>query len=120
MKNLLDHFQTEYFFKPSAIACYSAGSFGGVRVFLIEIFFVLLAIFLGSRLAVYIENNQWIEFFILVVLLASGKMLTLLFYRLLAKKIKSKSSVITGKINYIIVTIMVGLAAVQLVKILVY
>jgi len=31
LKNLLDHFQTEYFFKPSAIACYSAGSFGGVR-----------------------------------------------------------------------------------------
>lgn len=31
MKNLLDHFQTEYFFKPSAIASYSAGSFGGVR-----------------------------------------------------------------------------------------
>ena len=30
LKNLLDHFQTEYFFKPSAIACYSAGSFGGV------------------------------------------------------------------------------------------
>jgi len=31
MKNLLDHFQKEYFWKPSAIACYSAGSFGGVR-----------------------------------------------------------------------------------------
>lgn len=31
LKNLLDHFQTEYFFKPSAIASYSAGSFGGVR-----------------------------------------------------------------------------------------
>jgi len=31
MKNLLDHFQAEYFFKPSAIASYSAGSFGGVR-----------------------------------------------------------------------------------------
>ena len=29
--NLLDHFQTEYFYKPSAIVCYSAGSFGGVR-----------------------------------------------------------------------------------------
>ena len=31
LKNLLDHFQTEYFFKPSAIASYSAGAFGGVR-----------------------------------------------------------------------------------------
>jgi NAD(P)H-dependent FMN reductase len=31
LKNLLDHFQREYWFKPSAIASYSAGSFGGVR-----------------------------------------------------------------------------------------
>lgn len=31
LKNLLDHFQKEYFFKPSAIACYSAGAMGGVR-----------------------------------------------------------------------------------------
>lgn len=31
LKNLLDHFQKEYYFKPSAIASYSAGSFGGVR-----------------------------------------------------------------------------------------
>ncbi|MGM5484260.1 MAG: NADPH-dependent FMN reductase [Nanobdellota archaeon] len=31
LKNLLDHFQKEYMFKPSAIASYSAGSFGGVR-----------------------------------------------------------------------------------------
>ena len=31
LKNLLDHFQREYFFKPSAIASYSAGSYGGVR-----------------------------------------------------------------------------------------
>jgi len=31
LKNLLDHFQSEYFFKPSAIASYSAGSFGGIR-----------------------------------------------------------------------------------------
>ncbi len=155
---------------------------------LIEIIFVLLAIFMGSRLAGYIENNQWIDFFILLVLLtagisfflrknkgtdekafimpavvkgmflnilsvqvllywfvavaflqansqivftrecmisftlavALGKMLTLLFYRLLAKKIKSKSTVIARKVNYIIGTIMVGVAAVQLVKILVF
>ncbi len=32
LKNMLDHFQSEYFFKPSAIASYSAGTFGGVRV----------------------------------------------------------------------------------------
>jgi len=32
LKNMLDHFQAEYYFKPSAIACYSAGTFGGVRV----------------------------------------------------------------------------------------
>lgn len=32
LKNMLDHFQAEYNFKPSAIACYSAGIFGGVRV----------------------------------------------------------------------------------------
>jgi len=31
LSNLLDHFQTEYYFKPSAIASYSVGSFGGVR-----------------------------------------------------------------------------------------
>ena len=31
LKNILDHFQSEYLFKPSAIASYSAGSFGGVR-----------------------------------------------------------------------------------------
>ncbi|MDA3867426.1 MAG: NAD(P)H-dependent oxidoreductase [Salinivirgaceae bacterium] len=31
LKNLLDHFQSEYNFKPSAIASYSAGNFGGVR-----------------------------------------------------------------------------------------
>jgi len=31
LNNLLDHFQTEYYFKPSAIASYSVGSFGGVR-----------------------------------------------------------------------------------------
>src|SRR5690349_20206750 len=30
-KNLLDHFLEEYFFRPSAIVCYSAGQFGGVR-----------------------------------------------------------------------------------------
>jgi NAD(P)H-dependent FMN reductase len=29
--NLLDHFLEEYFWKPSAIVCYSAGAFGGVR-----------------------------------------------------------------------------------------
>jgi NAD(P)H-dependent FMN reductase len=31
LSNLLDHFLEEYFFKPSAIVCYSAGGFGGVR-----------------------------------------------------------------------------------------
>jgi len=31
LKNLLDHFQAEFLFKPSAIASYSAGHFGGVR-----------------------------------------------------------------------------------------
>jgi NAD(P)H-dependent FMN reductase len=31
LKNLLDHFQKEYFFKPSAIASYSGGPFGGIR-----------------------------------------------------------------------------------------
>jgi NAD(P)H-dependent FMN reductase len=31
LSNLLDHFLEEYFFKPSAIACYSEGMFGGVR-----------------------------------------------------------------------------------------
>jgi len=29
--NLLDHFLEEYFYKPSAIVCYSAGPWGGVR-----------------------------------------------------------------------------------------
>jgi len=32
LKNTLDHYQREYYFKPSAIATYSAGPFGGVRV----------------------------------------------------------------------------------------
>lgn len=31
LSNLLDHFLEEYYFKPSAIACYSPGGFGGVR-----------------------------------------------------------------------------------------
>src|SRR6056297_2372113 len=31
LKNILDHFQSEYLFKPSAIASYSAGMFGGIR-----------------------------------------------------------------------------------------
>ena len=31
LKNLLDHFQSEYLYKPSGIVTYSAGSFGGVR-----------------------------------------------------------------------------------------
>lgn len=31
LKNLLDHFQKEYLYKPSAIVTYSAGPFGGVR-----------------------------------------------------------------------------------------
>ncbi|MBU0530424.1 MAG: NAD(P)H-dependent oxidoreductase, partial [Nanoarchaeota archaeon] len=30
--NIIDHFQKEYFFKPSAIVTYSGGSFGGIRV----------------------------------------------------------------------------------------
>jgi len=31
LKNLLDHFQHEYYFKPAAISSYSGGPFGGVR-----------------------------------------------------------------------------------------
>lgn len=31
LKNLLDHFQSEYHYKPSAILTYSAGPFAGVR-----------------------------------------------------------------------------------------
>lgn len=31
LKNLLDHFLEEYFYRPSGIVCYSAGMFGGVR-----------------------------------------------------------------------------------------
>jgi NAD(P)H-dependent FMN reductase len=31
MKNLLDYFLEEYFWRPSAIVCYSAGQYGGVR-----------------------------------------------------------------------------------------
>src|SRR3954452_1123232 len=31
LKTLLDHFLEEYFWRPSAIVCYSAGVFGGVR-----------------------------------------------------------------------------------------
>jgi NAD(P)H-dependent FMN reductase len=32
LKNLLDHYQTEYFWKPAGIVTYSGGPFGGVRV----------------------------------------------------------------------------------------
>ncbi len=32
LKNILDHYQQEYHFKPSAIAGYSAGIFGGMRI----------------------------------------------------------------------------------------
>lgn len=31
LKNLLDHFQAEYHYKPSGLVTYSAGPFGGVR-----------------------------------------------------------------------------------------
>jgi NAD(P)H-dependent FMN reductase len=31
LKNLLDHFLEEYFWRPSAIVCYSIGQYGGVR-----------------------------------------------------------------------------------------
>ena len=31
LSNLLDYFLEEYFWRPSAIVCYSAGTFGGVR-----------------------------------------------------------------------------------------
>jgi NAD(P)H-dependent FMN reductase len=31
LKNLLDHFREEYYFRPSAILSYSSGPFGGVR-----------------------------------------------------------------------------------------
>jgi NAD(P)H-dependent FMN reductase len=31
LKNLLDYFLEEYFWRPSAIVCYSGGQFGGVR-----------------------------------------------------------------------------------------
>jgi NAD(P)H-dependent FMN reductase len=31
LTNLIDHFLEEYFFKPSAIVCYSSGQYGGVR-----------------------------------------------------------------------------------------
>lgn len=31
LSNLLDHFLEEYLWRPSAIVCYSAGQFGGVR-----------------------------------------------------------------------------------------
>jgi len=32
LSNLLDHYQGEYYFKPAALAVYSAGGFGGARV----------------------------------------------------------------------------------------
>ena len=31
LKNILDHYYREYFFKPSAITCYSGGPFAGLR-----------------------------------------------------------------------------------------
>jgi NAD(P)H-dependent FMN reductase len=31
LKNLLDHFLEDYFWRPSGLVCYSAGGFGGVR-----------------------------------------------------------------------------------------
>jgi NAD(P)H-dependent FMN reductase len=31
LSNLLDHFLEEWFWRPAAIACYSAGQYGGVR-----------------------------------------------------------------------------------------
>jgi NAD(P)H-dependent FMN reductase len=32
LKNLIDHFQREYYFKPAGMLTYSGGPFGGVRV----------------------------------------------------------------------------------------
>ena len=31
LKNMIDHFQEEYFFKPTGLVSYSTGGFGGVR-----------------------------------------------------------------------------------------
>lgn len=31
LKNMIDHFLEEWYFRPAGIACYSAGRFGGVR-----------------------------------------------------------------------------------------
>jgi|TARA_B100002003_G_scaffold140475_1_gene129922 NAD(P)H-dependent FMN reductase len=31
LKNILDHYQSEYYYKPSGIVTYSAGPFGGIR-----------------------------------------------------------------------------------------
>lgn len=31
LKNLMDHFYTEYFYRPSGMVTYSAGPFGGIR-----------------------------------------------------------------------------------------
>lgn len=31
LKNLIDHFLEEWYFRPAGIACYSAGRYGGVR-----------------------------------------------------------------------------------------
>jgi threonine/homoserine/homoserine lactone efflux protein len=69
----------------------------------------------------YLQANNQIVFtgecivaFTLAV--APGKMLTLLFYRLLATKIRSKSSAIARKINYIIGIIMIGLAVFHLAE----
>lgn len=72
----------------------------------------------------YLQSNNRIDFthewiIAFTVAVGAGKMLTLLFYRLMARKIKAGSGVIARKINMIIGTIMLGLAAFQLAKILV-
>lgn len=153
---------------------------------LIEILFFLLAVFLGSSLAVFIADNIWTQFFILLVLLlaaisfflrkntsssvkpkampdfvkgmflnilsvqvllywllavaylqsanlieftaecivsftiavATGKMLTLRFYSLLANRIRRKSASFAHSINLIIGSIMAVLALIQLARII--
>jgi len=69
----------------------------------------------------YLENNGNIEFsmhcivgFILGV--GAGKMITLLFYRLISKQIKNRAANISRKINLIIGVLLIVVAIFQLVK----
>lgn len=69
----------------------------------------------------YLETNAQIEFTLVCIIgfllgVGLGKMLVLLFYRLMSRKIKNKSEIISRNINRIISTVLIIISIVQAIK----